>query len=113
MDMERVYLAADLFCLPTFYDPFANVVLEAMACGTPVITTRLNGASEVVEEVAKHLVIDRPDPAQLASAIGSFLDMTSSQHEELRVKVAEYASHFSWDRHLDQLEDLFGLHCEA
>ncbi|RUM86956.1 MAG: hypothetical protein DSZ23_06445, partial [Thermodesulfatator sp.] len=35
LDMERLYQAADLFCLPTLYDPFANTVLEAMACGTP------------------------------------------------------------------------------
>ncbi|QJA06285.1 glycosyltransferase family 4 protein [Thermosulfurimonas marina] len=49
-EMERLYGAADLLTLPTRYDPFANVVLEALACGLPVITTPENGAAEVIPE---------------------------------------------------------------
>ncbi|HIE33188.1 MAG TPA: glycosyltransferase family 1 protein [Thermodesulfobacteriaceae bacterium] len=47
-EMEKLYGAADLLVLPTRYDPFANVVLEALACGLPVITTPENGASELI-----------------------------------------------------------------
>lgn len=47
-DMSSWYRASDLLVLPTHYDPFANVCLEAMACGTPVVTTRDNGASEII-----------------------------------------------------------------
>ena len=47
-DMRDAYFAADLLVHPTFYDPCSNVVLEAMACGLPVITTRNNGASEML-----------------------------------------------------------------
>lgn len=46
--MPDVYAAADLFLLPTLYDPFANVTLEAMAAGLPVITTLANGAHEIL-----------------------------------------------------------------
>ncbi|NPA94987.1 MAG: glycosyltransferase family 4 protein, partial [Thermodesulfobacteria bacterium] len=46
-DSEMLYRAADLFCLPTSYDPFANACLEAMACGVPVVTTAQNGAAEL------------------------------------------------------------------
>ncbi|HLF86630.1 MAG TPA: glycosyltransferase, partial [Nitrospiria bacterium] len=51
------YGAADLFVLPTHYDPFANVCLEAMACGLPVVTTRQNGASELIEEGVNGYII--------------------------------------------------------
>lgn len=49
-DPERFLQSADVMILPTRYDPFANVCLEALACGIPALTTRANGASEVVPE---------------------------------------------------------------
>ena len=47
--MPHVYAAADVFLLPTLYDPFANVTLEALAAGLPVITSAQNGASEIMD----------------------------------------------------------------
>lgn len=47
---ERFLQAADVLLLPTRYDPFANVCLEAMACGIPALTTSSNGAAEVLPE---------------------------------------------------------------
>ena len=48
-EVEKYYSAADVFVLPTRYDPFAAVCLEAMACGLPVITTQMNGAAELIQ----------------------------------------------------------------
>ena len=48
-DIEAMYTASDLFVLPTRFDPFANTSIEALACGLPIITTKENGAHEVVE----------------------------------------------------------------
>src|SRR6267143_87214 len=50
VDLRRVYAAADIFILPTIYDPYSNACLEALACGLPVITTRANGFSEIIED---------------------------------------------------------------
>ena len=47
-EMRNAYFAADFLVHPTFYDPCSLVVLEALACGLPVITTRANGASELL-----------------------------------------------------------------
>ena len=49
-DTEVCYAAADLYAVPTWYDPFANTTLEALASGLPVITTSGNGAGELIEE---------------------------------------------------------------
>jgi UDP-glucose:(heptosyl)LPS alpha-1,3-glucosyltransferase len=58
VDMLRLYVAADIFILPTIYDPFSNACLEALACGSPVITTRSNGFSEIIENGVHGSIVD-------------------------------------------------------
>ena len=57
----RIYSAADIFILPTIYDPFSNACLEALACGLPVITTRGNGFSEIIEHEVHGSIVDFPN----------------------------------------------------
>ena len=59
-EMPSLYAAADIFLLPTIYDPFSNACLEALAAGRPVITTRANGFSEIVESGRHGTVIEDP-----------------------------------------------------
>lgn len=74
-DMRNGYFAADFFVHPTFYDPCSHVVLEAMACGLPVITTRYNGASELMHPPHEGHVLDNPhDHKRLAWALTQMLD---------------------------------------
>src|SRR5579884_475868 len=74
-EMLPLYLAADIFILPTIYDPFSNACLEALACGLPVITTRANGFSEIVEEGVHGSLVDHAgDLAGLRDAIRFWAD---------------------------------------
>ncbi len=57
-DPVRIYSAADIFILPTIYDPSSNACLEALACGLPVITTRSNGFSEIIEQGVHGSIVD-------------------------------------------------------
>ena len=59
-DLVPVYAAADIFVLPTIYDPFSNACLEALASGVPVITTRSNGFSEIIEDGLHGSIVDSP-----------------------------------------------------
>jgi len=69
-DPVRIYSAADIFILPTIYDPFSNACLEALACGLPVITTRSNGFSEIIEHGVHGSTVDSAnDVAGLRDAI--------------------------------------------
>ena len=60
-DLPALYAAADIFLLPTIYDPFSNACLEALAAGIPVITTRANGFAEIIEEGKHGSIIEQPD----------------------------------------------------
>ena len=60
-DIRACYWASDFFVSPTYYDPCSLVVLEALACGLPVITTACNGAGELMTDGREGFVIPAPD----------------------------------------------------
>lgn len=80
-NVEMAYAAADLFIFLPIYEPSSNVVFEALAAGLPVITTRCNGASEVIEEHVTGSVIDRPD--NISAALTEVLYWMSAKHHHL------------------------------
>jgi UDP-glucose:(heptosyl)LPS alpha-1,3-glucosyltransferase len=72
--VQKYYAAGDLMVLPTMYDPFSNVCLEAMACGMPVITTAGNGAAELIREGENGYIQQNPlDPGELSRCLGKCL----------------------------------------
>lgn len=64
-DVLPCYHAADALILPTLYDPFPNVILEAMSCGLPVITSQRCGGAEFIEQGREGFVCDALDIASL------------------------------------------------
>lgn len=74
-DMPRIYQGGHVLVHPAIYEPFGNVCLEAMACGLPLVTSRITGASELVQQQRNGCVVEDPaDIPGLASAIECFLD---------------------------------------
>lgn len=63
-EVEKFYAAADVFVHPTFYDPCANVCLEALASGVPTITTELNGSGEIIANGCEGFVIPTPNDVE-------------------------------------------------
>ena len=77
--MERLYAASDIYVHPTFYDSCSLTVLEALASGLPVVTTRFNGASDAIASTEGGTVIDDPaDAGALADAIACYLPPESA-----------------------------------
>jgi UDP-glucose:(heptosyl)LPS alpha-1,3-glucosyltransferase len=74
-DVRRVYFAADLHVHPTFYDPCSGVVIEALACGLPVVTSRYDGSAELMHPPREGFVLDDPhDATALADCLMKLLD---------------------------------------
>ena len=69
-NVKPYYGAADAFVLPTLYDPFPNVALEAMACGLPLVTSLKSGAAELIDSNVNGYVCDALDIEALAGHLG-------------------------------------------
>ena len=100
-DMLRIYAAADIFILPTIYDPFSNACLEALACGLPVITTRSNGFSEIIENGVHGSIVDQPgDLLALRDAIRLWSD--PSRRATARSTNIQLAAQFDISRNIEE-----------
>ncbi len=94
-DLPDLYRGARVFVYPSFYEGFGLPVLEAMACGTPVITSNVSALPEVAGDAA--LLVDPNEPEAIAGALGRILDDEGLAHD-LRQRGIRQAAHFSWDR---------------
>ncbi len=73
-DVKPYYGCADAFILPTLYDPFANAVLEAMACGLPIITSNKCGAVDIIEQGENGFICDALDTKNITQAMQTLLE---------------------------------------
>ncbi|WP_257263097.1 glycosyltransferase family 4 protein [Endozoicomonas sp. ONNA2] len=104
-DSSRFYGAADGFILPTIYDPFPNVILEAMASGLGVITSSSCGGAEIIEEGCNGYFCDALDIPTLSSAINAFTD--KGHAESLGMMARETIKPFTSERLTNQLLSLY------
>lgn len=104
-DTRPFYQAADFFVLPTRHDPCSLVVLEALAMGLPVISTRYNGATEIM--TASHgFVMDTPDDiAVLVGAMRALLNPTT--RTAMSQAALALRPQLSQEHHLDTLEAIY------
>jgi len=105
-ELEMYYGASDAFVLPTLYDAFANVCLEAMAAGLPVITSADNGAAELIQDGVTGYVLQTRAPQELANRINDL------QSPEARLRMgregARIAKTYTPERHMSEVLELYG-----
>lgn len=101
--LAKYYVFSDLFILPTLYEGFGWVFLEAMACGTPVLTTTTGANQEVVGESGA--LIKPRDPVLLADAIEKLLDTPDLLGEFSRRGLSK-ARELPWDKQIIKYENV-------
>jgi UDP-glucose:(heptosyl)LPS alpha-1,3-glucosyltransferase len=108
-DVADYYAAADLFALPTQYEAWGLVVVEALASGLPVLTSRLAGAAAVVREGVTGLLLDDPqDDREIAAK----LDRLLRSPERSAVETSESVASYAWDRLLLQYEAILAANAK-
>lgn len=106
-DVRPFYGAADMAVLPTLYDPFPNVALEALSCGLPLITSSKSGAAEIIAEGENGYVCDALDGACLRQRMAEFTRLPPERRATMNQLARRAAEPFSLDAMSTKLLDLY------
>jgi len=103
----RLFQSASVFVLPSIYEDYGIVNLEALSCATPVIATRVGGVPEIVKDGENGFLVKPGDSEELASAIDRLMG-----NSELRRKMGEEGrkivlNDFSWGKIIERLEEIY------
>jgi UDP-glucose:(heptosyl)LPS alpha-1,3-glucosyltransferase len=106
-DVTQVFHAVDAVALPSLFEPFGNVVLEAMACGVPVLSSMQSGAAELLPESMRPFVVRDPtDIEEIAARMNALLDTG----DEMRDLARATAERYTWRAYGEQLNAIM---CEV
>ena len=105
-DIACVYRAADAVIVPSRSESFGLVAVEAQACGTPVVASRVGGLVYAVADGHSGYLIAGHDPTDYAAALRSILDDPATE-ARLFAGAVEHAAGFSWDATADRLFELY------
>ncbi len=103
-DLPALYTAATVFVFPSLYEGFGLPILEAMACGTPVICSNSSSLPEVAGEAA--LLADPTDVEAMREALRALV-LDQDRRVELRARGLQQASNFSWAQAVKQTLDVY------
>jgi UDP-glucose:(heptosyl)LPS alpha-1,3-glucosyltransferase len=104
-DVAPFYAAADIFALPTTYEPFGIVIVEAMAMGLPVVVPVLAGASAAIHPGEDGLLLEDPrDSQELANALRRLME--PDERRRIGDAAAGAVSHLTWDQVLTRADAL-------
>jgi UDP-glucose:(heptosyl)LPS alpha-1,3-glucosyltransferase len=106
VDPVPYYAAADVFVHPTWYDPCSLVTLEASSCGLPVVTSRFNGAAELMTDGKEGFVLHDPgDVATLAARMKELLE--PAQREKMGAAGRALAMQHTFEEQTTQFIELY------
>jgi len=101
------YSAAEVCVTPSRYESFGMVALEAMACGTPVIASRVGGLTYTVQDEITGFLVPENDPKALASRLELILS-DAELRDRLGQQALVVARRFTWGNVADQIVELYG-----
>jgi len=101
------YSAAEMVVMPSHYESFGMVALEAMACGTPVVGSRVGGLAFSIQDGQTGYLVPERDPEALAARIRLLLH-DGDLRQQLGRRAAQWAGRYGWPVVADQIVDLYG-----
>jgi D-inositol-3-phosphate glycosyltransferase len=106
------YSAAEVLVMPSHYESFGMVALEAMACGTPVIASEVGGLGFLVQNGETGYTIPNGDPDVLCEKLSMLLN-DASLRQAMGQRAAQYAQSYTWDKIAAQIVNVYqALHTD-
>jgi glycogen(starch) synthase len=109
--LVKLYQRAQVVVVPSYFEPFGMVALEAMACGRPVIASSVGGLKEIIEDDVQGYLVPTGDYLQLAQRLAHLI-LNPARRQEMGKAARIHASRFTWDaigaKIVNLYEDLLG-----
>ena len=100
------YSAAEAVVVPSFYESFGMVALEAMACGTPVVASQVGGLAFLVQDRVTGFTVPVDEPQALADRLIELVRNPALRHT-MSVQAATIAQNFGWDKIADRIMEVY------
>ena len=107
-DAPAVYRRGDLFVSPTYSEGFSNTILEAMAAGLPIVSTRAVGVVDCLEDGRDALLVEPRDAAGLAAAIARLLDDGALRRRLAATALDEVRTLYAWTAVARRIVEAYG-----
>lgn len=106
-NMPRYYNRCDIFCFPTLGEPFGKAVVEAMACGKPVIATNVGGTAEIIQDGANGILVSPASSEAFAVEVARLIN-DAQERRRIGERARETAVKcFSWDKVSEKYHKLY------
>jgi UDP-glucose:(heptosyl)LPS alpha-1,3-glucosyltransferase len=106
-NLWEYYAASDIFVFPTIYEPFGLVIVEAMASGLPVITSRVAGAADLIIDGVNGLLLRAPSDVNDLAAKIELLLSNAELRKTMGERARETAEKFSWDQVVQETLEVY------
>ncbi len=106
-DTVSLYISADVFVFPTFYEACSLTVFEAMASGLPVITSRQAGSSEIIEDKKDGLILKNPRDSEEIKEKIELLYNDKFLRSEIAKNAREKVKNYTWDKMNQKIEKIY------
>jgi UDP-glucose:(heptosyl)LPS alpha-1,3-glucosyltransferase len=106
-EIYKYFGAADVFVLPTLYEPFGLVILEAMACGLPVVVSQIAGAAELITPGKDGILLENPEnPDEIADKVNSVISSNNAM-KQIGKQARATAEKYTWQRTAEDMLEVF------
>jgi UDP-glucose:(heptosyl)LPS alpha-1,3-glucosyltransferase len=106
--MRDYYIASDLLLYPSHYETFGNVILEACACGIPVLTTKMVGAAELIKDNKNGFLVKSAQKIdRITSILEAYIKLPESEHNKFSKRALSATKNYTWKKHISDLEKIF------